>query len=83
MRSMAEGRRIPAHPDDVREGLREAAARLNDARRAQQDALHDVQAWLIAANEISTGGDLTFSEAIELSGVSRRTAYQMIAESES
>jgi predicted HTH domain antitoxin len=76
-RSLHEGRRIPAHPDDVRQGLQDAAERRSEARRAEQDALLDLATWLVAAYEVDNG-DLSFSEAIKLAGVSRRTAYEML-----
>jgi hypothetical protein len=72
------GRNLPPHPDDVREGLREAAERRSLARRDEQDALLDIGDWLVAAQEIDVSGDLTFSEAIRVAGVSRRTAYALV-----
>jgi hypothetical protein len=68
----------PAHPDDIRQGLAAAAQRLTEARTAQRAVLLEVAAWLAAAYEIRDSGLLTFTEAIAIAGVSRRTAYQLL-----
>lgn len=51
-RSIAEGRRSPAHPDDVRDGLREAGERRRDALarweaadRERAAVMLDLAAW--------------------------------------
>jgi hypothetical protein len=74
-RSMREGRAIPAHPDDVREGLREAAQRKSDAELARADAMLDIGAWLLAGEE----SGLTVTELARLAGVTRQTVYDVWA----
>lgn len=75
-RSMAEGRRIPAHPDDVRAGLSEAGQRLEAARLATEDALADIAAWLVAGREI----EIDIAEMARLATISRPTVYKMLRE---
>jgi predicted transcriptional regulator len=75
-RSLREGRNIPAHPDDVRQGLREARQRRSDAERARAEAMADTAAWLIAGDETQ----LSVSELARLSGLTRRTVYALLRE---
>ena len=48
------------------------------ARLMRTEASVDVKAWLIAAYEIRSLGDLTFGEAVRIAHVQRRTAYGML-----
>lgn len=73
-RSLAEGRSIPAHPDDVREGLREATDRRAHAERDRAEAMADTQAWVVAGEE--TG--VTKTEMARITGLSRETIHQML-----
>lgn len=73
-RSLAEGRSIPAHPDDVREGLREATERRGQAERDRAGAMADTLAWVVAGDE--TGVSKT--EMARLTGLSRETIHQML-----
>jgi predicted transcriptional regulator len=75
-RSLREGRDIPAHPDDVREGLREATQRRCDAERTRAEAMADTAAWLVAGEE----AQLSVSELARLSDLTRRTVYALLRE---
>lgn len=65
------------HQDEVIAALREAGARRAAAEVARADALRDI-AELLAVARAQCGG--TFSAVIQVSGVSRRTAYRLLAE---
>ncbi len=73
-RSIAEGRSIPAHPDDVREGLREATQRRCQAERDRADAMLDLAAWVIAGAEAG----VSKTEMAATTGLSRETIHQII-----
>lgn len=92
MRSLHEGRSIPAHPDSVRMGLSEARELREQAERNRKAALEeaarwgseragamlDLGAWLIAGHELRD--QIPFREFIELAGLSSRTAYALMRE---
>lgn len=67
-------RQIAYHPDDCREGLREAAERRTEAVRAAQEARIDLADWCVRAK-----GVLPVTEIAETIGTSRETVYQLIA----
>lgn len=78
-RSMSEGRRIPAHPDDVREGLREATERRCAAEKARADAMLDIAAWIVAGYETDgMEGPVTIAEMSRLTGLTRQTIYDIL-----
>lgn len=73
-RSLREGRRIPAHPDDVREGLREATERRCAAEKTRADAMLDIAAWVIAGYE----AEVTIAEMSRITGLTRQTIYDIL-----
>ncbi|MDQ2709405.1 MAG: hypothetical protein M3Z25_18045 [Actinomycetota bacterium] len=73
-RSMAEGLRHPPHPEDVREGLREAAerraeamARITEADRDRAGAMLDISAVAVGGREAG----LTVTEMAEIARLNR------------
>jgi hypothetical protein len=66
---------LPTHPDSAREGLREAAERRKLARRDLQDANLDLSRWISEAQDAGLG----VTEIAQLSGITRRAIYDVLA----
>ncbi len=64
-----------ASADAIREGLRRAAQDREDADKKHARATADLRRWLRAARDAE---GLSMSEAAELGGVSRKTAYALL-----
>lgn len=65
---------VPAHPEDVREGLTETKRRRAAAERDRAEAMADTREWLAAGHEAG----LTVTELAALAGLTRRTVYTVL-----
>lgn len=61
-------------PDEIREGIKSAAARRADADAARREATEDLIHWLRLAQDSS----ITHAEAARLAGLSRNGAYGLL-----
>lgn len=64
----------PHPPPYIRQALTEAGDRLAAADREHQAAIRDIAAWLRAGQT-----ELTMTEMAMLAGITRRTAYKLLA----
>lgn len=61
-------------PDDIRQGIQQAAERRKQAERERREATEDLRAWLLRARETN----ISHSEAAQLAGLSRNGAYDLL-----
>ena len=61
-------------PDEIRDGLRNAAVRREQADRDKAEATEDLRRWLREAGPTN----ISHAEAARLAGLSRNGAYQLL-----
>ena len=61
-------------PDEIRDGLRNAAVRREQADRDKAEATEDLRRWLREAEPTN----ISHAEAARLAGLSRNGAYQLL-----